>query len=845
MSETSPDPPRASSEASNADIAIAAGSLDQRGALLIGAVEKLQLSSTPPKLARPQQLYAVPNFTGRRRYITQLVHLLTREAGEHASARVAAIWGAPGVGKTALALEVAQRLKSSFPDGQLYVNLGGEVKQRDPQKVLAKFLRSFGLRAGAIPSNQEDREIYFQEILANRRILILLDNATNDAQVRPLLPIAPSCAVLVTSRRHIDGLEGASWHQLREMKLSEASRLLKKAAKQGGRQSRIKSDLADEIVQLCGCLPLALRIVGARISDATSPAIERLMNRLRDERHRLHELRVGSEEVRAAFQVSYDALTEKEQRAFRLLGIPRARSGFASWLAAALLDDDLQQVADVMDALTSAGLLETEREGIKEERYRFHDLLGLFANERLQEEGPDVQHASLVRGLQACVALSKLGRDLLEPARVLSSGESSPARWKVRDPSILQVVQQDPYGWYTEERTALVTAVERAMDAEEWELAWELATTLPPFFGLQGFWGDWERIQRLALRAAERLDDPRKEATTLRGYGDLFRQQGQLEKAQAAYEQSRETYRKLGERHGEAELIRCIGGLRRQQGQWKQALSLLEQALPVFRELGDRRSEALTIRHMGVAMRNDGRWGEALDCFNRCLPVFGEIGDRRSEAYTLRHIGVVYRNRGRWEEALDCFSEALPMFQEIGDRRGEATVLTGRGDVYRERGQWKEALSSLEEALLIRRKLGDHRWAAATLRMIGVVYHLQRKSDEALARYRSCLEIFRQAHDECWEAYTLVNLGEVYGELEQLDEGLSYLDEALSLLRRLDNSLWVAKALKSRGEVLAKVRAGHRESPEADWREALEIFRQLGAPEAEQVENLLLSAVPE
>jgi len=744
------------------------------------------------------------------------------------------------VGKTTLALKVAHQIKDQFPDGQLSVDLGGEANRRDPSKVLARFLVDFGLRAGAIPKDPEDREARYREILATRRMLILLDNATDDAQVRPLLPNSPTCVVLATSRKRLRGLEGVHWYDLAAMGKGEAKQFLTKVARQGRRRARIEPESAADVVELCGRLPLAVRIAGARISEIASPTIEPLLKRLRDEQQTLDELRTGAVEVRAAFKLSYDALTERKQRAFRLLGILRARAGFAAWLAAALLGENLQQTEDVLESLVNDGLLEVEHAGT---RYRFHDLLGLFANERLvNEEAPEVQHAALVRTLRACVALSKRGRALLEPGRVGTSGESSVERWGVHDPHIVEVIRRDPYAWYTAERATLVTAVGRAAEAEEWELAWELATTLPPFFGLRGHWADWERVQRHALDAADNLADPRKKAATFLSFGDLLRQKGQLNEASSSYDECREMYRRLGDRHGEAKSLRRIGSLRRLQGRWSEALAWLQQALPIFQELHDRRSEALTVRHIGAVLRNYGRWDDALHYFNQCLPVFQEFDDRRSVAYTLRHIGVAYRNKGLWDQALDCFCDALPVLHELGDPRGEASVLTGRGDVYREQRQFAEALSSMEEALLIRRKLGDDRLAAHTLRMIGVVHRLQGQPDEAFLRFRTCLEIFIESGDRCWEAYALVNLGEACGDLEQWDQALRYLNESIPMLRELENSLWVAKALKSRGEVLAKAPTGDRTAAEADWQEALGIFRGLGAPEAAQVEALLRPA---
>lgn len=364
--------------------------------------ERDDLSQLPPDLV---------DFTGREAQSAQVRDLLEWQP---TAVVISAIAGKGGVGKTTLAIHVAYQVRHRFPDGQLYVNLrGAEAQALEPADVLAEFLRSLGVQPTAIPDGLAERAGLYRARLSDRRILVVLDNAADEAQVRPLLPGSPGCAVLVTSRRRLAGLEGAATVDLDVMEPDQAIELLGKVA--GSERVAAEPEAASMLAHLCGYLPLAVRIAGARLAARRHRRLAGYATRLQDERRRLGELRAGDLEVRASFALSYQALSKDEQQMFRLLGLLNGPD-FAAWVAAALLDCALEVAEDLVERLVDAQLLEAGGEdatGLI--RYRFHDLLRVFARERLrEEEPPTIQQGALERVLTTYLVLAERAGARLE-----------------------------------------------------------------------------------------------------------------------------------------------------------------------------------------------------------------------------------------------------------------------------------------------------------------------------------------------------------------------------------------------------------------------------------------------
>lgn len=375
----------------------------------VGGLDATGLDTRPVAALLPPD---IPDFTGRGRHVKHLCALLGGRAdGTPTALPVVGVCGMAGIGKTALVVHVAHRLAPAYPDGQLYVNLGGaEATPLDAADVLARFLRALGVDGSAIPAKTVERMELYRSRLAGRRVLVVLDNAASDQQVRPLLPGTATCAVLITSRPQLTGIEGVSWADLGDLELAQGIRLIARVA--GEERVAAEPDQAAEIVRLCGGLPLAIRVAGVRLFSRPTWRLADLAKQLADERRRLDLLASGDLDVRASLSLSYGdsygGLNPLARRLFRLLGILDLLD-FPAWLAAAVLDDRLSNTMHFLEELVDARLLSlTGPDAAGQQRYRFHPLVRLLARERAEIEDSAVDRAqALDRGMSAWSAIAE------------------------------------------------------------------------------------------------------------------------------------------------------------------------------------------------------------------------------------------------------------------------------------------------------------------------------------------------------------------------------------------------------------------------------------------------------
>jgi tetratricopeptide (TPR) repeat protein len=702
----------------------------------------------------------VADFTGREAALAQVRGLLDRgryEAGATAVV-ISAIAGKAGVGKTALAVHLAHQLGDRYPD-QLYVNLrGAEAQRLDPADVLAEFLRTLGMDSAAIPERLEDRSRRYRERLAGRRALVVLDNAATEAQVRPLLPGSPTCAVLITSRAPLAGLEAAQHLTLDLLEPDQALELLAKVA--GRDRVLAEPEAATTIVRLCGQLPLAVRIAGAKLATRHHWRLSRLAARLEDERLRLGELEAGDLEVRASFALSYQGRDDAERQTFRLLGILTAPD-FPSWVAAAITGRALADAEEQVERLVQAQLLEVVGEdAVGQLRYRFHDLLRIYARERLWDDDPPAaRKAAVERVLDGYLGLVEQAATLQFPQSPPDVAQAPARRWAVRDRAVLEPVQHDPMGWFAVERPSLVAMVEVGAEAQAWELTWRLADKLPGFFRVRNHWEDWQHTHELALAAARNTGDRRGEAWILRNLANAYRDQNRYHDAIDRFTQSLAIFRELGNRLAEGMVLNGLGDTYVDQSRFDEAIPCYDQCLSIARQFDDRVTEAYTLHRLGYVHREQGRLDDAAASFRRCQRLFRELGDTRGEAWSLMSIGGLCRRQGRFEEALTCFDRCLPVLQRFGDRIGEAWTLLGRAEVHHDQGRVADAAARFREALAIFRELGGRRGEAHTLQGLGTLQREQGRLDEAITCLKRARSMYRELGDRLREATTLTSLG--------------------------------------------------------------------------------------
>lgn len=756
-------------------------------ALPAGAEARQQPASPPGPCLLPPD---VDDFTGREAAEAEVQQLL--EAEQATAIVISAIAGKAGVGKTALAVRVAHRLRPRFADGQLYVNLrGADTQVLDPAEVLAAFLRALGIEGARIPEGLEERVRQYRSWLADRRVLVVLDNAATEAQVRPLLPANHGCAALITSRARLTGLEAAHPLTLDVLDPDHAVQLLAKLA--GPARVAAEPEAAQAIVRLCGWLPLALRIAGARLASRPHWRLALLAERLGDERRRLDELATGDLEVRASVALSYHGRPEQERRLFRRLGLPVAPS-FPAWVAATLLEVELAEAECLLERLVDAQLVEAAgQDQAGQLRYRLHDLLRIFARERLQQEEPArARRASLERLLGAYLALAEGAATVLEPSGLERYG-SDPAPGRRADHPAAATVEHHPLGWFEAERPSLIAAVEQACHAGFWEPAWRLADTLGSFFQLRAYWDDWQHTHALGLTAARRAGDRDAEGCILVSLGDLYRYRYRADDAISCLHQGLAAFGEAGNRRGELQCLQSLGEIGRLQGRFDDATALLEQSLAGFRELGARSFEALTLFYLGDVHCQQGRLAAALACLEQSLTLMRAVGDRSWEAPILRRLGLARSLQGRSAEAAAFLDQSLALVRAVGDRHGEAYVLQSLGQVHCKQGRLGNAAGCLRQSLTLARAIGD-----------------------------------RGA-----EAYALYTFGEVRRQQGRRKEAAGCLERSLATFRDFGFRGWEARALNSLGLLLAD--KGDPTGACRAWRSALAIFGELGMPEAAEV----------
>ncbi|OLB67130.1 MAG: hypothetical protein AUI10_00890 [Actinobacteria bacterium 13_2_20CM_2_72_6] len=690
-----------------------------------------QILSPSPELDAPPRPAAVPvprqlpadvsGFTGRRAELARLGGLL-HPAEAPRTVPVGALDGIAGIGKSALAIHAAHLVADRFPDGQLYADLRGSSADRAPVPplvILERFLRALGV-AGPESGSVEEAAASFRGATATRRLLVVLDNARDAAQVEPLLPAAPGCAVLVTSRQVLATLNGATHLHLSVLSPAEAVSLLGRAT--DGRESAARH----EVARLCGYLPLALRIAGARLAARPTWPVRTLADKLSGAQRRLDELQLGDLGVRASFQISLQALaTGDDPRdrlaadAFPLVAVPDG-TDVSLGLAASLLDQPETVAEDALERLVDAQLLDSPAP----RRYRLHDLLRLYGRERLADPAP-----VLARGLRWYADTARAAAATLRPTDREAAADASAA-----------------LDWLETERVNLLAAVDQAADTPgvPAELATSLAHALFGFFDHRGYRQEWVTVNRKALAVARRTGDLPAEAYACRDLGVAYERQGRYDEALASLDAGLAIFRRLGDLSGQARSLTSIGVIHHRQGRYPKALRCHRDALASHRRLGDRNGEARSLNNLGVTYQRQAQYARAQACYQDSLEILQELDDRRIQAAVLTNLGVVHERQGQYDAALACQEESLSIFRSRGDLDGQATSLNNLGRVYRALGRHRDALARHQEALALCVHLGERLTQGECLREIGSSRFAMGEPQRAEAYWRQALAIFEE-----------------------------------------------------------------------------------------------------
>ena len=649
----------------------------------------------------PRQLpAAVAGFTGRAAELAALTAILDQAgAGSPGTVVISAIGGTAGVGKTALALHWAHKVAARFGDGQLHVNLRGFDPAGTPataDEAIRGFLDALGVPPPRIPASPEAQAGLYRNLLADRRMLIVLDNARDEQQVRPLLPASPASLVVVTSRNQLAGLaavDGAQLITLDVLSHAEAVQLL--AARVGTARAAAEPAAVDQLAGLCACLPLALTVASARAAARPGFSLADLTAELVDSASRLDALDAGdpASSVRAVFSWSTRQLSTESAQMFRLLGIHPGPD--ISVLAAASLAGIAEAEARrLLRELAGAHLIAEPAPG----RYAFHDLLRAHAADQAHaHDSQDEREAAIGRVLDHYLHTAARAALLLDPGR--EPVDLRPSRYGAAPGQPAD--RRQALAWFEAEHQVLLGAVDLAVgsgfDIHAWQLPWAMAS----FLRACGRWQERAATQRTALAAATRLGDAAAQALSGRLLAMVCANLGDHDQARAHFASSLALYQQLGNRLGEARIHQNLGNLAERQGRYADAIGHAEQALRLYQAVGDKAGEASALNAVGWWHAILGEYRQARAFCRQALTLCAGAGHRRVEGEVWDSLGYVEHHLGNLTEAVGCYQRALNLFREVGDRFDETQALTHLGDTHHAAGELAQALEAWQQAIAI------------------------------------------------------------------------------------------------------------------------------------------------
>jgi DNA-binding SARP family transcriptional activator len=651
--------------------------------------------------AAPRQLPGVAaHFTGREGELADLSRVLD-QAGEQAPGTVviSAIGGMAGVGKTALAVHWAHQVAPRFGDGQLYVNLRGfdpAATPATPEQAIRELLDGLAVPASQIPPGLPAQAGLYRSLLAGRRMLIVLDNARDEQQLRPLLPADPRCLVLITSRRQLAGLaatDGARLLTLDVLSPAEAHQML--TACFGADRAAADSAAVAQIAALCAHLPLALAIAAARAAARPHVPLSAFAAELRDAAGLLDALDTGdpAASIRAVFSWSTHHLTPAAARMFRLLGLHPGPDITAS-AAASLAGVPPAAARRDLGELTRAHLVTEHTPG----RYDLHDLLRAYAAEQAHATDDErARRAATRRVLDHYLHAAHAADRLLNPARD-----------QITLPACTDRVQQErlaDYGqamaWFRAEHKVLLAVLTLAVDAGCDTHAWQIPWTMVDFCEFSGHWHDWIATQRIAIAAARRLGHRAGEARCCRALGYAYARTGRDHDALDHLRRAFRLFRDVGDPIGEARTHQDLSWMLDRQGRPALALRHDRIALRLYEQAGHVAGQANALNAIGWLHAILGDYRQAVDHCRQALVLHRELGNRRGEAATLDSLGYAYHHLGQYGESVACYRQSLGLFRELADRSNHAEILTHLGDAYQAAGNPGQARDAWQQALTI------------------------------------------------------------------------------------------------------------------------------------------------
>jgi DNA-binding SARP family transcriptional activator/tetratricopeptide (TPR) repeat protein/DNA-binding XRE family transcriptional regulator len=724
----------------------------------------------------PRQLPVPPRLlTGRMEELAGL-----GDMHDASAVVITAIDGMAGVGKTALAVQAAHRMAHRYPDGQLFLDLHGYtdgVVPVEPGEALGWMLRSLGVPGERIPADTDQRAGLYRSLLADQRVLIVLDNAVTEAQVTPLLPGASGCLVLITSRRRLSGLDHAQTLSLDVLPPPDAVALLRQAAGEG-RLNGQRPGLVDELAELCGRLPLAIWIAAARLRSHPTWDLEHLVGRLRDRQHRLVELTAGQRSVTATLDLSYQDLSPELRRTYRRLGM-HLGPDFDPYAAAALLDAGMRETGRMLEQLLEAHLLQEPVPG----RYHFHDLARAHAVRTATEDEDEADtRRALDRLLDYYRHTAAVAMDTAHPY----GSQQRPQVPAAHTPRPHLPAPAAALGWLDDELHTLLAAARHAAEHDRPEYLLHLATLVSQHLHTRGRYHDAETLHEQALAAARSTGHRAAELGALTGLGHI--------------------YWKLG--------------------RYDQATDRHHQALRLARATGNRVSEPTALVGLALVLLARGQFHQATDRYEQALRLARGAANRTAELDSLAGLGHIHRVLGRYEQATDCYVQALPLARATGHISGELNALVGLGHVHLALGRYDQAVDRYEHVLRLARTTGHGIGQLTALVGLGHIYCKQGRYEQAAEQYKMLHDIADESGERNWQFEAWEGLGRLQLATGHPDTALTHHERALVLATDLDHPEDQARAHDGLAHAHEALR--HYEQARTHWQRALVILTRLG-----------------
>lgn len=741
----------------------------------LGPVNMTMVHQTPPRPVVTATLRRdVGMFIGRDQELERIL----AAAGPRRVVSIHTIDGMAGIGKTALATRAAHALTPEFPDGQHFVELNAHTpgqEPADPAAVLAGLLTGLGVDPRFLPDTLVGRRDMWRDRLADKRVLLVLDDARDHAQIEPLLPTSEGCVALVTSRRRLIALDEALPLALDILDPSPAAELFTTLARRTVQTPAERAGTA-EIVRLCGYLPLAIVLLAGRLAHHPAWTLTGLADRFAAAADRLTELDTGDRAVRAAFALSYQNLTPRQQLVFRRIGL-HPGIGIDASTAAALVGVPVEVARGELEALYVDHLL--EETGL--ERYRLHDLLRAYAR-ILTTSDPDRDNDEALGRLLDYYqhTASAADRRLARRTRLTSGPPAPLPSTPIRDfGDEIQAL-----AWMRAERANLLACLEHTATRQPARMVM-LTGLLAGFLERDGPWPQARQLHQRAAEAADYLGDRLGHASALDDLGTVCRRIGAFGEATDLNQRALTIFREIGDRLGQANALNNISSVCRLAGAYSEAADLHRQALSILGQIGDRLGQAEALNNLGMVHGYIGAYGEAADVFQQALTIFRDIDNRFGQGSVLNNLGTVREETGAYGDAADLLQQALRISWEIGDRFGEAQTLKNLGSVRMKTGAYGEADDLLQQALTIHREIGSRNGEAQALNRIGTLLLATGAPDQALETFTNAFGLAHDIGSQHEQARALEGTARSRAGLGDTHAALTLLREAIEIYRRI------------------------------------------------------------